>query len=341
MDWFYEKNGKQNGPVEVSELTRMLDAGDLSLDSLVWHDGMDDWKPMGEADVLRNESGEGMAVCAYSGEVKVKSEMVPYGDRWVSPEHKEAFVQQLMEGTQFKGGGDVADYQVNISQHFGQAWKLLTEDFWPIIGVSAAVFAGYMAASQVPLAGALAGFVATPLFAGLFYYMLLKVRGQTARIEDSLAGFKRNFLQLFLLGIIQMIIVWASMIPGGLVLVGGVVAIEGVSEVAGITIIVVGVVLAILPAVYLSTVWMFSNWLCIDREMDFWPSMTVSMKAVNKHWFGCFLFALVMGAINMTGALVFCVGIFFAFPFTVLALAFFYEDVFGRERVNTLESRVD
>lgn len=341
MEWFYEKDGKQNGPVDATDLAKMLDAGDLSLKSLVWHEGMGDWKPMGEADVLKNEAGEEMAVCAYSGEVKLKSEMVPYGERWVSPEHKEAFVQQLMEGTQFKGGGGIADYEVNISLHFSQAWKLLTEDFWPIIGVSAAVFVGYMAAVQVPLIGMLAGLIATPLFAGLFYFLLLKVRGQTARIDDCFVGFQRNFLHLFLLGLIQMVITWGSMIPGALVLVGGVVLMGEVSQGVGFLLIGVGVVLLILPAIYLSTVWMFSNWLCVDRGLEFWPSMTMSMKAVNKHWLGCFLFAVVMGVVNMTGALVFCVGILFTFPLTLLALAYFYEDVFGRERVSALESNTD
>lgn len=341
MEWFYEKDGKQNGPVEVSDIARMLDAGDLSLDSLVWNKSMDDWKPMGEADVLKNESGEEMAVCAYSGEVKAKSEMVPYGNRWVSPEHREAFVQQLMEGAQLEGERGVADYEVKTSQYYGQAWKLLTEDFWPIIGVSAAVFAGYMAAAQLPLIGMFVGFIATPLFAGLSYFFILKVRGQEARFEDSLSGFKRNFLHLFLLGLIPGLITGACMIPGIAVLIGGVVAIQEISEPVGVSIAVFGVVLMLLPALYLNTIWMFSSMLCIDRKMEFWPAMSMSMKSVNKHWFACFFFAISMGLINMLGVLVFCLGLFFTFPWTMLALTYFYEDVFGRERVSELDTTLD
>ena len=341
MEWFYEKDGKQNGPVEVAELARMLDAGDLSLKSLVWKKGMEDWKPMGEADVLKNESGEEMAVCAHSGEVKAKSEMVPYGERWVLPEYRDAFVQQLMEGAQIEGGGEVTDYEVKISQYYGQAWKVLSEDFWPIVGVSAAILFGYMVAAQLPLIGMLVGFIATPLFAGLSYYLLLKLRGQNPQFEDSLSGFKRNFLHLFLLGLIPGLITFACMIPGIVVLIGGFVAIEGVSEPAGISIIVFGVGLILLPAFYLNTVWMFSSMLCIDREIDFWPAMSTSMKTVNKHWFSCFFFAMSMALINLVGIVVFCIGLFFTFPFTMLSLAIFYEDVFGRKRVNELESPSD
>jgi len=341
MEWFYEKDGKQNGPIEVSDLARMLDAGDLSLNNLVWREGMDGWKPMGEADVLKTESGEEMAVCAYSGEVKAKSEMVPYGKRWVSPEHREAFVQQLMEGAQLEGGEDVSDYEVKIGPCLDRAWQLLSSDFWPIIGISAAIFAGYIAVSQLPFIGILAGFISTPLFAGLLYYFLLKVRGQDARFEDSLSGFKRNFLHLFLLGLIPGIIVMACIFPGAMVLIGGVVAIEEVSEPVGITIVVFGGILMIIPAFYLNTIWMFSSLLCIDKEIDFWPAMTTSMKKVNIHWFSCFFFGLVISVLNLVGMLVFCVGIFFTFPWTMLALAYLYEDAFGRRGANELESTVD
>ena len=341
MEWFYEKNGKQNGPVEVSDLARMLDAGELSLKTLVWRKGMDDWKPMGEAGVLKTESGEEMVVCAYSGEVKAKSEMVPYGKRWVSPEHREVFVQQLMEGAKVEGDGEIADYEVKISQYYSQAWKLITEDFWPTVGVAAAIFVGYMAAAQLPLIGVLVGFIATPLFAGLSYYLLLKVRGQNPQFEDSLSGFKRNFLQLFLLGLIPGLITMACIIPGVMVIIGGAVAIEEISEPVGISIIVFGAVLFFLPVCYLNTIWMFSSMLCIDREIDFWPAMSTSMKTVNKHWFACFFFAITMGAINLAGILTFCLGIFFTFPWSMLALAVFYEDVFGRKRVSELESTTD
>jgi len=129
MEWFFERGGKQNGPVGVSDLVRMLDSGDLGLDTLVWRKGMDDWKPLKEAEVIKTESGEEMAVCAASGAVKPKSEMVPYGDRWVSPDHREEFVQQLMEGVGVEAGGDPSDYEVRIGPYLGRAWKIMSADF--------------------------------------------------------------------------------------------------------------------------------------------------------------------------------------------------------------------
>lgn len=346
MEWFYEKEGKQNGPVEASELLRMLDADELSSKSLVWRVGMEEWKPMAEVDVLKGgslkgESDEETAVCSHSGEVKPKSEMMPYGDRWVSSEHREEFVQGLMERSSLEGGGEVTDYEVRIGQYLGRAWKMLADDFWPPVGASALILICHMGASQVPLLGMLVGLISIPLFTGLLYYMLRKVRGQTVHLEDAFSGFKRNFLQLFLVGLIQIVIVGACMIPGGLVLIGGVFAMDGVSEIVGISIIVAGVILIILPAIYLSTAWIFAGILCIDREMDFWPAMSMSMKTVNKHWFGCFLFYLVTSAIYVGGLLAFCLGIFFAFPWVMLAMAFFYEDVFGRQGVNDLESKAE
>lgn len=337
MEWFYEKAGKQNGPVEVADLLRMLKGGDLDLKALVWREGMADWKPMAEAGVLKNESGVELVVCAYSGEVRAKTEMVPYGTRWVLPEHREAFVQNLMEGATIQGSDDVSDYEPKMGRYLRQSWDLLFEDLWPAVGASAVIVIAYIAASQLPFGGLLAN----PLFAGLSYYMILKVRGQSARFEDSFSGFPRNFWQLLLMGLVASLLMFAAALPGLIIIIGGALAIELLSELAGVSIVVFGGLVLFIPFVYLNTAWMFASLLCIDRKIDFWPAMSLSMRAVNKHWLSCFLFGLLISLLNLAGALAICIGVFFTIPWSMMALACFYEDVFGRQRVNQLEAEVE
>ena len=340
MEWFYEKNGAQHGPVDVSELTRMFTAGELNRETLVWREGFEDWLPIGRANVLESETGEELAVCAQSGEVRPKSQMVPYGDSWVLPEHRDAFVQNLMEGGIEAGKGDTSDYTVKTGQYLGQAWERMSESFWPTVGTSALILFIYNAAAQIPLIGALAGFLYTPLFAGLSYYLLLKVRREPVRFEDCFCGFNRNFLQLFLLGLVVGMITLAAMIPGLGVIIGGVIAAEGTSEPAGVAIAMAGALLCMIPAMYLNTIWMFSIFLCIDREIDFWPAMTKSMKVVHRHFFSCLLFLVVIALINLGGVLALCFGVFITFPWSMLALAFFYEDAFGRNRISALSDEL-
>jgi hypothetical protein len=47
MKWYYEKNGKQLGPVDEAGVKGMLQRGELTAKDLVWKEGMGDWTPAG------------------------------------------------------------------------------------------------------------------------------------------------------------------------------------------------------------------------------------------------------------------------------------------------------
>ena len=47
MNWFYAKNGSQQGPVDTEALKAMLARGEVSPSDLIWRDGMNDWTPAG------------------------------------------------------------------------------------------------------------------------------------------------------------------------------------------------------------------------------------------------------------------------------------------------------
>src|SRR5688572_14906993 len=46
MNWYYESGGQQQGPVTEADLARLLAEGKLTLDSLVWREGMFGWTPL-------------------------------------------------------------------------------------------------------------------------------------------------------------------------------------------------------------------------------------------------------------------------------------------------------
>lgn len=137
MNWYYAIGQEQKGPVEEGELQNLKSAGKLNGDTLVWREGMADWKPLkevfgGAAGLSSSESrgaaaasatavamstsrvagaaaaeaaagGEKMARCAHSGAMLPLSKMIKYGDSWVGVEHKDAFVQRLQEGGEADG----------------------------------------------------------------------------------------------------------------------------------------------------------------------------------------------------------------------------------------------
>ena len=133
-NWFYAgKNKERSGPVKESELLRLNEAGELKGTDLVWRSGMEKWAPLyqvaGEifarlqAPPDRDEMVPlrpvEVGICAHSDRVLPREEMVPYGDALIAAEHKDAFVQGLMES----GDTDVIDPEEFV--YIGFWWRLL------------------------------------------------------------------------------------------------------------------------------------------------------------------------------------------------------------------------
>jgi uncharacterized RDD family membrane protein YckC len=47
MNWHYSDGGKQVGPIDETELNRLVTLGAVRSDTLVWHEGLTSWQPLG------------------------------------------------------------------------------------------------------------------------------------------------------------------------------------------------------------------------------------------------------------------------------------------------------
>jgi hypothetical protein len=142
------------------------------------------------------------------------------------------------------------------------------------------------------------GILAGPLMGGLFWYYLKKIRREPAQLSDAFAGFNKSFVPLFLGAIVVSLL------------------------------ITVGLAACVLPGIYLAVAWKLTLPIIIDKRIGFWDAMEVSRKVITRCWWSFFLFLIVCALINIGGLLI-CVGIFFTWPLTTLALAYLYEDLFG------------
>ena len=186
----------------------------------------------------------------------------------------------------------------SIGDCLSRGWQLVTADFWPVVGVSALVLL-IMLGTNAAYVGVL---INGPLLGGLYYYFLKKIRGQSATLSDAFAGFSLAFLQLFLLYLVSGIL------------------------------ITLGLILCLIPGIYLGVAFYFAYALLVDRKLDFWPAMDISRRVVNRMWWQVFGFVLLMALINILGVLALCVGVFVTFPVTLAATAYAYEAIFnGRQ----------
>ncbi len=78
MKWYYAAAGTQVGPIDETELNRLVTMGAVRADTLVWHDGLASWQPLG---VVR---GMAPAAAVVAGR--------HYGGFWIR------FVAKLIDG---------------------------------------------------------------------------------------------------------------------------------------------------------------------------------------------------------------------------------------------------
>lgn len=99
-EWYYAVSGSREGPVSAEQISELSRAGTIRGDSLVWREGMAEWIRFDQSEF----GSEDTAKCAVTGEIHPTEKMLPYGDQWVLPQHKEQFIQGLKEGPQAGGG---------------------------------------------------------------------------------------------------------------------------------------------------------------------------------------------------------------------------------------------
>lgn len=97
MQWFYVLNGASAGPVSQEQFDQLVQAGTIKGDTLVWRAGMGAWQAWAQVSGALSQDAD-TAVCAVSGRVYPRREMLEYQGRWVSAEHKDVFFQRIREG---------------------------------------------------------------------------------------------------------------------------------------------------------------------------------------------------------------------------------------------------
>lgn len=95
---------------------------------------------------MESEPEDPLVECAVSGEKRPQSQMLPFGDKWVSPELKETFVQQLAEvqdtGEEALDGYPFPDNFSFVSM-VQQSWTIWTAQLVPMLIFSAVILAPF------------------------------------------------------------------------------------------------------------------------------------------------------------------------------------------------------
>lgn len=169
-----------------------------------------------------------------------------------------------------------------------------------IIGGTAVLLLISLAVEFIPFAGPVVGTILHgPLFGGAYVLLLKLIRDQRATFADIWGGFGPPFVNLMIGGILVQIL-------------GA-----------------IGLLLCIVPGVYLLVSWSFPWQLIVDKGMAFWPAMELSRKTALKLWWPLFALFVVSVLLIIAGFLVIGIGIFITAPLTLACYAYAYEDIFN------------
>ena len=200
------------------------------------------------------------------------------------------------------------DYTFDINQYLNEGWKLFGRAPVVFIGFTFLYFLVSFGISALDQTVAYAiNVVLTPIItAG--YLTAAKTLDKTGRLEfgDFFKGLDR-FWHLLVLHIAVNIIV------------------------------VFGLVLLILPGIWVAVALMFAFPLVALSGLGFIDGIEVSIKVINKKWFNFLLLALLIFAIILGGSLLCGIGLLAAVPLTYCVLYVCYRDIIGNEADRDLD----
>ncbi|NJK91948.1 MAG: RDD family protein [Blastochloris sp.] len=98
MSWYYASGQQQYGPFTEEEWQQKLAQGLIQSDTLVWQDGMTDWKPFSSLSNANAGSPPPDSILCLCGQYVPKATTVQIGEQWVCPSCKDTAIQRLKEG---------------------------------------------------------------------------------------------------------------------------------------------------------------------------------------------------------------------------------------------------
>jgi hypothetical protein len=201
---------------------------------------------------------------------------------------------------------DVAFRKIDIpiGECVQRGWDMAMQNLGPFIGYTGIVLAISFGLGMIPILGWIANWIISPaLSAGYFTYTRKIIRNQPATFQDFFEGFQ-YITPLFLVG-----------------LVGGLLTF-------------VGVLLCIVPGLYLAMGYMFASFIVVTYRLDFWPALETSRKAVTANLATMIVFVLTMIGINILGALACLVGLVLSIPVSYCASVVAFYMIFPEGDIN-------
>lgn len=310
-EWYFARDGKQNGPVSFEQLVGMARSGGLDpVKDLVWTSSMKDWIPAGRVPDL------------FGSAATVADPSNPYA----------APVSQLNPVAQFTTGEVIDEIvpgsePIDVMACVKRGFDLTVRNFGNILLVGIVYFAVSFGV------GLLVSLVDHALGYGpgnqTSYQVNFGAGFSTAQQSGSVIGIIiKQLLSIFLsLGVTR---IGLNLVSGketsiGMLFGGGGKFLPAVgATILYMLMVCIGLVLLIVPGVYLALRYGQYLTAMVDRDLGIMDSFAYSSSITTNNRINLFLLALMAILISIAGCLALCVGLFFALPVIWLSVLVAY-----------------
>ena len=101
MNWYYVSGNEQKGPVEQPDFDRLVQSGDIIASTLVWREGMGDWKAYGELTLIQSPTSTSSTpgvVCSICQQSFPLDQVIRLDNNFVCAGCKPIALQRMREG---------------------------------------------------------------------------------------------------------------------------------------------------------------------------------------------------------------------------------------------------
>lgn len=316
MEWYYAIDGQRLGPVSLHEMARLVAAGTVTADTLVWRAGMAQWQPW-------RQVAPGVTL----PEVPA-GELVPVGSAGAQGAAEAGDPELTLES--FTAGLETHGFATSVGGVLTRAWATYKAGFWPCLGATLLAYLVMMVIGVLPIIGWLSVVLATPhLTAGLMGYFLRRSRGEPVGIEVLFEGFSLHYGRLALVGLLQLGVALVI----GLIFAMGFGAMAAVGHATGslangeppvwalVVIFPLALVIALIAMRFLLV-----HAVVIDLGLSAIEAYRLSWRITGRRFWTLIGLMLVCFLISLAGMLALLIGVLLVMPLVAASTAQYYED---------------
>jgi len=308
MQWYYAVGSERRGPVETATFNRLVASGTIQPDTLVWRTGMAEWQAWSE-------------VAPLVADVVDAVDVTPEEPQAETPRPKQTPDENLDDDLPMEALWErirARGYHTEVGGCLSRGLAVMKLNYMEAVG-TALLFAVLIVLSQsLPVMKWIAGIILVPqLTAGIWWYFLRRIRGLNAEVGNLFAGFKDNFTQLALLGLIQSVL----LLP--LNMMTNAIESGPMAQDPRIAMAMFGYMLVML---YVMIRWQFANIIVMDRGYGAVEALKLSWRIVGLRFWTLLGLTLILSCVMLLGMLALIIGLIFVLPLMFATLTRPYED---------------